>query len=344
MDAGPSPRAPTAHLLVLAHGLGLGSGPSRWLPAIADDHPPALVPLDLGVDDPAGQVLDALPAQELRDLGLRLDRGSLVWPAAACDEERDLARWERCPAPALPSLAVLAITAPLTAAMTAGPDAPGCARACDDAAAAIVRARRTLARRGPVHLWLCALGAPEPVSSTWDVRRRVDSLLGPARAAARVEMFPDRAHIACANHRTTAALQQRLRDSEFALATVQDLGMGRLLVLPPRGVAFGSRHVHARAPHAAAADAIALLPEPPRTTARLDLRGVAVRCALAAAALGDDRVRTPDAPRLSPAAPAPDLLPLLRGRDAEAGIEELGTEGLGAAIARALASGPFATD
>jgi hypothetical protein len=340
VDAGPSPRAPTAHLLVLAHGFGLGSGPSHWLPALEPDRPPALVPLDIGIDDPAAQVLDALPAQELRDLGLRLDRGSLVWPAAACDEERDLSRWERCSTAAAPSLAVLGITAPLTAAMVAGPDAPGYARACEGAAAAIVRARRALARRGPVHLWLCALGAPEPVSSTWDVRRRVDSLLGPVRASARVEVFPDRAHIACANHRTAAALRLRLHDSEFACATVQDLGMGRLLLLPPRGVAFGSRHVHARAPHAATAGAAALLPAPPRTTARLDLRGVAVRCALAAAALGEDRVLTPDAPRLSAAVTAPDLLPLLRRGDAGAGTAASGMGDLGAAIARALASGP----
>jgi hypothetical protein len=125
---------------------------------------------------------------------------------------------------------------------------------------------------------------------------------------------------------------------------VEDLGMGRLLVLPPRGVAFGSRHVHARAPHAATAGAAALLPEPPRTTARLDLRGVAVRCALAAAALGEDRVRTPDAPRLSAAAPAPDLLPLLRSPLPGAGDAGAGIADLGAAIAQALASGAFDPD
>ena len=321
----PTAESCASQLLVLAHGLSLRDRADLdrlWPDAAAAGA--ALLPLEPGQDDAAAALGRALPVDALRDLGVEVDRSSLVLFAGWCSDDQQVARLERrIGGPA--RLTVLDLREPLLAAIAAGSPGDGSERAARALLANVQRATSLLRRRGPVGLWLAALGAPVPVTHTCDGKALLRRLLGRAAGGSRIHAEPHQLTVACGSHRASMLLRARLADTFLGDAVAEDLGGGRLRLFAPRRVAFGRTPVHARAPHHDEACATAGLPRLPRTADRLDLAGLGVRCALAAAAHAE--LTLPLRARLEPeAAPArdlkapdpnapalaPDLLPLLR--------------------------------
>jgi hypothetical protein len=315
--AGEGPSAPATQLLVLAHGVpaeALTSGLVLPVAAAARRHG-AVVPLDQvdDRDDPGAALSAALPARELRDLSIRVDRKSLVLrPPWRSDDQVVDQIGERPTGPA--AVTVLELFGPLRAAI-AGGLGHAHREALEQLDHHVARACEQLRRGDPPALWLVALGGPVPARTTLDVARCVRDHLPWLAGGFTIEVAPHAATVRAQTRRGLDLLLARLGDTPLAALPVHDRGDGAVRFLAPPELAFGPRPVFARAAHRGERPAAALVPRPLRQTGRLDLRSLAARVAMAAVAAAwahaaDDADARAPSPARDDAVPAGDLAPV----------------------------------
>jgi hypothetical protein len=273
-----------------------------------------VLPLDLP-DDPTPGLLAALPAEELRALGVAVDRRSLLMqPAWRSDEQAVALVGTRPSGPA--DVTVLDMRSALRAAAVHGCGTPAASAGVTALLLNIVEARRLLRRTEAVHLWLLCLGPAVPVAHVLDVAAIARRAVGwPHARSLRVHGDGAVARVRSHSHRALALLEQCLPETALAGARCRRDGHGLCLLAPP-STAFGRRRVHARASHWEDGEAAASLPW---TVAqeRLDLAGVAARVAMAAAA----HAREPARPVEARVAPAAGVLPIRGGAPAEVSVD-----------------------
>jgi hypothetical protein len=310
-----APHQPERLLLVLADGIGerellqvrTGATWSGTMPT---------APLRLP-GDPVAAVLGGLgAAHELHDLGVAVDRSSLVLrPAGRTDATAIAGVARRTTGPA--DVTVFAARDALPQAMVGGPVAVAAAA---QQLGALLDHLGTVLRRGDApEVWFVGLGSPVAVHRTFDLAAAWRGhVLPPLAHELTLHHTPGSATVHADNQRALDLAANTLRRAPFARhGRVQAVANGQLHFTAAPHVAFGPRPLAARAPLPHEANGIACAPLGDLVRkADLHLADVMARFWLRAATLHveptDDAVETRTAaPQLAPGpAPAAPLAPV----------------------------------
>lgn len=249
---------PRPLLFVFAHGIGAHEfdaiGGAQDDDALA---PPAAIELP---EHPVATVLRRLDAAaELRDLGITVDRRSLVLrPQGRSDASAIEALAHRVKGPA----AVTLFESFDVLAHAAIGGLPAARRQAAQLAAAVARLRDLLRRGDRPETWFVGLGSPHAVHTTFDFARAWhERIVPPLADEVRLGLSAGSATITAANVRSLDLVAALLRRSPFAAhATAAAAGGCRLHCRARQGVAFGRHRVAARAPEAHEANAVFAAP------------------------------------------------------------------------------------
>jgi len=289
-------------LLVLAHGIGAREldhvrGDSAWGGTLPT------APLRLP-EQPLQVALDGGAAAELRDLGIAVDRSSVVLrPAGRSDATAVETIARRATGPA--EVTLFAANDVLAQAAVGGAVA---AAAAAERLGALLDHLGVLLRRGDApEVWFVGLGSPVTVSTTFDLAAAWrHHVLAPLAHDLTLHGGPGAATVRADNQRALDLAVDRLRRAPFARhGRARQIGNGQLQFAAAPGVAFGPRRIAARAPLPHEANGIACAPLGDLARAPdLDLAQLMARFWLRAAARHVEVDDTDLAARVAVAAPA----------------------------------------
>jgi len=277
-----SPRPP----LLLAFAEGVGPDALTALRLHGEPAGSVVVPLADVPANPIACLLGPFDAVvELRDLGVAVDRSSVLFRAANMPDAAVIAALSgRVTGPA--DVTVLAFSSVLDAARAGGNAAVPRARI---ELGALLEAAGDRLRSGErPELWLVGLGDPQPVHTTFDVERHFVARV-PAPLSQQLQLLVGEAAatVIGENQRALDLARELLGKPPFrGCGTTVLPRPGALQFVASAGFAFGSTRVAGRAAHRNEATAAVLLPAAARTAARsIDFRGLLARFWMRAATL-----------------------------------------------------------
>jgi len=253
-----APQQPPRLLLVLAHGVGERElAPLRAGAAWSGTMPTA--PLQLP-EHPVAAVLDDFDAaRQLHDLGVAVDRSSLVLrPAGRTDATAILGAAQRATGPA--DVTLFEARDVLQQAMVGGPVA--LAAAAQQLGALLDTLGAVLRRVDAPEVWLIGLGSPVGVRTTFDLAAAWrEHVLPPLANELTLHHMPGSATVRADNQRALDLAANTLRRAPFAQnGRVQAIANGQLHFTAAPHVAFAARPLAARAPLPHEANGIACAP------------------------------------------------------------------------------------